>query len=127
MAELGGLQTLVGVLGLAGLQPRTLAAACAALEAAAEADGACAVEVVRWGAVPSHAVAASITRGHSLGYIRSRPALHTAAGSVPYGDSLRRMRLQPPLHTATASVTYGHRPHHIAVYGYRCGWARCRA
>ena len=52
MSELGGLQTLVGVLGLTARQPRTLAGACAALEAAAEADGGCAAEVVRLGAVP---------------------------------------------------------------------------
>ena len=31
MQEMGGLQTLVGVLGLAARQPRTMAGACAAL------------------------------------------------------------------------------------------------
>jgi len=31
MQEMGGLQTLVGILGLTARQPRTLAGACAAL------------------------------------------------------------------------------------------------
>ena len=49
---MGGLQTLVGILGLTARQPRTLAGACAALESAAAADAGCAAEVVRLGAVP---------------------------------------------------------------------------
>ena len=51
LSELGGLQTLVGMLGLRGRRPATLVGACEAVEAVAAADGACASELVRVGAV----------------------------------------------------------------------------
>ena len=52
-------------------------------------------------------VAASITYGCSLDYLRLQPRLPTVVASITYGCSLDYLRLQPRLSTVAASITYG--------------------
>eukprot|EP00964_Phaeocystis_antarctica_P116671 scaffold80587_cov63-Phaeocystis_antarctica.AAC.5 len=57
---------------------------------------------------PLFTVAASITYGCSLHYIRLQPPSHTVTASSTHGCSLHYIRSQPPSRVVAASFTYGH-------------------